>query len=410
MSYRLVLLTAGFPYGNGETFLENEIPILARYFDKIDIISINPEDTVSRAIPENVELHTVIIKNKLPRVLKIIQSLGSAKFWQELKVVKKTYNKRYTNELIKIALKSFINGISIRHFLLKNIPKKALDSTIFYSYWCDDAALALAQLKRAGNIRKAVCRVHGWDLEMERHPQQYLPFRQLIANSLDLIFPVSDYGKNYIQKTWKIEHPEKIKVSYLGVPPAKSTLKISKRQHRVIVSCSNLIPLKRVELIIEALCRIENISIEWIHFGDGPLMNELKEMAKTMLPNIIRANWQGQKNNSEIMDFYANQRPDLFLNVSISEGLPVSMMEAASYGIPILATNVGGVSEIVQDGVNGKLLSANLTSEELAEEIKIILNLSEVQISRMGEASLKVWEEKFHAEKTFMEFCREVLN
>jgi glycosyltransferase involved in cell wall biosynthesis len=55
--------------------------------------------------------------------------------------------------------------------------------------------------------------------------------------------------------------------------------------------------------------------------------------------------------------------------VSLSEGVPVSIMEAFSAGIPVYATNVGGTSEIV-DNSNGKLLDVNISPEQLAEEIR----------------------------------------
>lgn len=59
----------------------------------------------------------------------------------------------------------------------------------------------------------------------------------------------------------------------------------------------------------------------------------------------------------------------MFINVSSSEGLPVSIMEACSFGIPIIATNVGGTAEIVQAGVNGILLKEQFETEVLKQAI-----------------------------------------
>lgn len=63
--------------------------------------------------------------------------------------------------------------------------------------------------------------------------------------------------------------------------------------------------------------------------------------------------------HDQVMNYYKEHHFDVFINMSTNEGVPVSIMEAASFGIPIIATNVGGTSEIVQPSV-GMLLSSNL--------------------------------------------------
>ncbi|WP_419836069.1 glycosyltransferase [Endozoicomonas atrinae] len=52
-------------------------------------------------------------------------------------------------------------------------------------------------------------------------------------------------------------------------------------------------------------------------------------------------------------------RKDILVMPSLSEGFPFVMLEAASYGVPIIATDVGGISDFVEHGVNGYLVSAN---------------------------------------------------
>jgi glycosyltransferase involved in cell wall biosynthesis len=47
---------------------------------------------------------------------------------------------------------------------------------------------------------------------------------------------------------------------------------------------------------------------------------------------------------------------DLYLNTSLHEGIPISILEAMSYGIPIIAPNVGGLEEILDDGIQGYLV------------------------------------------------------
>ena len=85
------------------------------------------------------------------------------------------------------------------------------------------------------------------------------------------------------------------------------------------------------------------------------MMNQIKEMSRE-LPENIKIDFRGNVKNSDLLEVYKNNQFDLFLNVSLSEGIPVSIMEALSFGIPCIATDVGGTKEIVIDGYNGWLL------------------------------------------------------
>ena len=84
--------------------------------------------------------------------------------------------------------------------------------------------------------------------------------------------------------------------------------------------------------------------------------------------------------------------------------MPVSMMEAASFGIPIIATDVGGVCEIVEDGRNGMLLRERASAEEFAECIEKFYGLSRSEKNEYRDNSRMLWEEKFDASKAYADF------
>src|SRR5690606_27302811 len=121
--------------------------------------------------------------------------------------------------------------------------------------------------------------------------------------------------------------------------------------------------LKRVHLIVSALQTIENQEIEWIHFGDGVLYNEVATLSKGLSSNI-KSIFKGRVLNSEILNFYKNNYVDLFVNISTNEGIPVSIMEAFSFGIPTFATNVGATAELVNE-FNGMLVEKDFDIQEL---------------------------------------------
>ena len=179
----------------------------------------------------------------------------------------------------------------------------------------------------------------------------------------------------------------------------------------IIVSCSNIIAIKRLNFLVNVIALINDIRIEWYHFGDGIERKNIEKYAYDKLNNkeniIYRFN--GFKKNSEILKFYFENIVDVFINVSSSEGIPISIMEAMSAGIPVIATDVGGNSEIVKNGQNGFLISANSTPSEVSETILRFYNLTEMDISKMRKNAYNTWNEMYNAEKNYSQFVEEIM-
>ena len=95
-------------------------------------------------------------------------------------------------------------------------------------------------------------------------------------------------------------------------------------------------------------------------FGDGPLLNQCKDA----FPNVI---YHGNVN--DINDIYKNI--DLLVLTSKFENCPMVILESMSRGIPCVAPNVGGIPEIVKDGVNGKLFDG-YNSDDIAKGIEAV--------------------------------------
>ena len=100
--------------------------------------------------------------------------------------------------------------------------------------------------------------------------------------------------------------------------------------------------------------------LEWTLIGDGPQINYIKNKIK-FLPKMLKVNLLGNLENSIVLDYLSKNYIDALINVSESEGLPFTMMEAISFGIPIIGTNVGGVKEIINN-YTGILLEKDLKS------------------------------------------------
>ena len=97
--------------------------------------------------------------------------------------------------------------------------------------------------------------------------------------------------------------------------------------------------------------------------GDGPLREKLAQRAREL--GVLELVWfPGARNDiPELMRSF-----DVFALSSIAEGTPVTLLEAMACGLPVVATKVGGIPEVVQDGVNGALVPAS-NPQALAEAL-----------------------------------------
>jgi len=239
----------------------------------------------------------------------------------------------------------------------------------------------------------------------ERHAYSKIPFRSFVIQQAGHIYPVSQSGFNYLTQKYP---GAKLKstVFRMGVYDHGLSPVPSPYQKIRIVSCSNLIPLKRVHLIAGALVKLD-LELQWVHFGDG---RELQKIISILNDSKkIEFIHKGHVKNAELMDFYKNNPVNLFVHLSESEGgVPVSIQEAVSFGIPVVATDAGGIYEIINQKT-GFLLKPNPTIQEIHSAIE----LANLQLAANAEFRTKVrnyWENNFNAETNFTKFANHLKN
>ncbi len=123
----------------------------------------------------------------------------------------------------------------------------------------------------------------------------------------------------------------------------------------IITFVGRLIEAKGVQDLIEAYCHLIFPKIHpklelWI-IGDGNYRKQLEAQAA----NCPSIKFLGEQSHNIVMEYL--KQTDIFVNPSYSEGLPTSVLEAASLGLPIVATDVGGTREIIEHRVSGYLCS-----------------------------------------------------
>ena len=149
---------------------------------------------------------------------------------------------------------------------------------------------------------------------------------------------------------------------------------------------------------------MNNTKIIWHHYGDGEIFDEIKKIADEKLTGKVQYEFMGAVDNKELLEIYKNGNYHFFLNTSSSEGIPVSIMEASSFGIPCLATDVGGTREIIKNGENGILLDSDIKDEELAREIQRFISLDKESYLEYREKARIIWQENFDATRNYKEF------
>lgn len=402
----LVLITSGFPFDNHENYLETEIIYLAKRFSKILILSHNTTSRNYRSVPKNVQIERLRYDLAFIEKLISVRQIFNSSFKKEIRIIKNQYKIKISIGILKTLLISLENAVRLEkeyEKLIKNINSKKIT---LYSYWFNDSAIALGNLKRSiGNDIKCITRMHRWDIYFEESKYDYLPLRNHVFKNLDDVFSISKNGINYLQDKLNF-NTKSIKVSRLGVKKVgEFTKKVTEKF--LIVSCSNLIKVKQVHLIAESLSKIKNFKIKWVHFGDGKLKQDIIDYCKKNLPKNIIAEFKGRVFNKEVLKFYVDEVPDLFINLSSSEGIPMSIMEAMSCSIPVIATNVGGTSEIVNNE-NGLLVDMNFDLIEVSGFIKKIYDLNDKEKEMYRYNAYNTWIKFYDAEKNYNAFIKEI--
>ena len=403
----LCIFTNEFPYGTWEPYLETEVNYY-KDFEKVYIFSLQlrKEHSVSkRKLPDNFKVIPIFYAPKWVYLVNSIFVLTDKNLYGELRELKKEKRLRLP-QIIDLFV-----YLSRAHYEMKKIKKAvdvaSIENPIFYSYRFEYQPYVALLLKRYLNKNiPVVARAHGSDLyESVRH-NCYLPLRRVLLENLTAVYPCSQNGSDYLRNKYP-EFSKKITPEFLGTIDYGIPV-YNRNRVFSIVSCSTVVPLKRLDLIIGALEKIKNYNIRWTHFGDGILMDDIKNMAKN-LPDNICVDFRGNISNGELLRNYSNEQFDLLLNVSESEGIPVSIMETMSFGIPCIATDVGGTKEIVTDKYNGILLEKNFEPEILAQWICKFIEMPSDEYMQYRNNARTSWANKYNAEKNYEMFMKKLL-
>ena len=285
---------------------------------------------------------------------------------------------------------SLLDGFAFVHFFLI-FWKYKFD--IVHTHSSKTGFLGRIAARMAG-VKKIVHTVHGFPF----HYAQPLPIRffyqvleKLVSPFCNRMVFVNNYEREFAIK-YKIVKEKKAITIYNGINfYEEKTNNISKIKGDIFV-IGSVLRFEKIKNIVNTIkaaikvCKINN-KIVFYFIGNGKLLDECKQMIinANLEENIILPGW---KNN--IAEWLV--KFDAYLLFSIAEGLSISILEAMSMSLPIIASDVKGNNELVSDA-NGILVPIN-DIDKLSE---VLLSLPEEKkkLREWGENSHKLIKEKF---------------
>ena len=396
-------------------FVKSETDAFCKCCEKVILVCLEPDANQLQELSNytNLKILTISIKD-VRRNIKVITFLFNQYGRTDIScaIKAKCFDFGYFKETFKVLM----YGETLAQAAIREIKGYGdLKDWVVEGFWLSASAYATARIKERYPEVYAFSRAHSSEIDPIRNKYSVCMQKKYISSLLDGIFFVSEWAlsnyENLIMSLYgKIDYTKDYLVR-LGTLKMENKFNTGSQDEIIrILTCSRVVKLKRLELLAQALKSNKfSKKILWTHIGDGPLIGKLKDCLIGM-PDNVKVEFLGNKTNQEVHHFLVNEPVDIFINVSKYEGLPVSIMEAQSYGIPVIATDVGGTRELVNEK-NGRLLPAEVTSQHLQEALlSLIVSFENAELRNdLRSNAFKTWKENSDKERNYF-YLFELIN
>ena len=192
---------------------------------------------------------------------------------------------------------------------------------------------------------------HGWPVFFDA---KYSRIKEKVRAAV-FTRSISYFCRSQLMMFSDCDDPSSFKVVHCGLSIRKYAYRPPRQQVERLFCAARLSSEKGLTFLIQALriLRDEGYPLELRLAGDGPSKDHLKKLSQELgLSDHIH--FLGYLSEDEVIDEL--QASDIFVLPSFVEGLPVSAMEAMAVGVPVIATNIAGTSELIADGKTGILV------------------------------------------------------
>ena len=335
-----VLVTVGiFPpdIGGPATF----VPKIAKYFQdelnyEIDILTLSDS--------KNLNIKDDFSVKRIDRNLPII--------YRWLKTIFTIYKLGGNKDLI------FVNGLGTETtianiFLKKKIIRKIVGDPVWER--------AYSKAKISESFDEFQVKNYGFSISLQKK------VRSFSIKKSDIVVTPSKHLKNFILN---LGFKNKIEIINNGVFIPEENTNIFTNDQINITIVSRLVSHKNIKKIIRAISDLNDPLIYLNIIGDGPELNQLQKISleSNNKDNII---FHGKLNRDDINHIFL--KSDIYIQASNYEGLPHSLLEAMSYGIPVLCTPVGECKEILGNEDRGYILDLPVSKNNITSKISEII-------------------------------------
>ena len=362
-----ILVTVGiFPpdIGGPATF----VPKIAKYFQdelnyEIEILTLSDN--------KNSNINDDFSVKRIDRNLPII--------YRWLKTIFTIYKLGKNKDLI------FVNGLGTETtianiFLKKKIIRKIVGDPVWER--------AYSKAKISESFDEFQVKNYGFSISLQKK------VRSFSIKKSDIVVTPSKHLKNFILN---LGFKNKIEIINNGVFIPEENTNIFTNDQINITIVSRLVSHKNIEKIIKAISDLNSPLINLNIIGDGPELNQLQKISleSNNKDNII---FHGKLNRDEIDHIFL--KSDIYIQASNYEGLPHSLLEAMSYGIPVLCTPVGECKEILGNEDRGYILDLPVSKNNIKSKIIEIIGEKNIA-NKKGERGKDFINEKYNLTNSF---------
>ena len=232
-----------------------------------------------------------------------------------------------------------------------------------------------------------VTTLHGTDITLVGRDPSYLPITRFGIEQSDAVTCISRYLRDATRKTFGVDRPIEVIYNFIDtefyrrVPNEGVRRELAPNGERIMLHVSTFRPIKRITDCIEVAARVSksNPRVKLVMCGDGPERQDAEALA-ARLGISDNVSFVGQQPQLKIREYLSVT--DVLLLPSQSESFGLVALEAMSCEVPVIATRVGGVPEVVDDGESGHLFEIGDVTGMAEAAIRVLDDNEEMQ--RLG--------------------------
>jgi N-acetyl-alpha-D-glucosaminyl L-malate synthase BshA len=263
------------------------------------------------------------------------------------------------------------------------------------------ALLARQMLASRGRHLPFITTLHGTDITLVGLDRSYLPITRFGIEQSDGVTAISSYLRDRTREAFGITSEIEVVRNFVNCdvyvrnPELVATMRgrFAEPSERLLVHLSNFRPVKRIQDVVEVFARVaREVPARLMLIGDGPDRSIAEHLAREHGIQD-RVHFVGKQDNvNELLPL-----ADLMLMPSEMESFGLAALEAMACGVPTIATDVGGVSELVENGHNGLLFEVGDVDSMSVAAIALLRD--EPRLRRMSEVGRKTAQDHFCASR-----------